>query len=224
MQHGMSSMDFESARTKMVDNQIRTTDVSSHAILKAFLQVPREEFVPAARRPLAYIDEDVPLGGGRYVLEPSPFAKLLQLAAVRPDDVVLDVGCGSGYGSAILSCLAGSVVSLEEDPQLAAQATDNLGRLDYVTCVVVEGKLTEGYASEAPYDVIFFEGSVETLPETFFEQLRDGGRMVVVEGTGNAAAARLYIKDDDGIVSERFGFNCSIPPLPGFARAATFQF
>ncbi|UIJ73572.1 protein-L-isoaspartate O-methyltransferase [Aurantimonas sp. HBX-1] len=217
-------MDFESARTKMVDNQIRTTDVSSHAILRAFLQVPREEFVPAPRKPLAYIDEDVPLGGGRYVMEPSPLAKLLQLAAVRPDDVVLDVGCGSGYGSAILSHLAGSVVALEEDPQLAAQATDNLSRLDYVTCVVVEGRLAEGYPSEAPYDVIFFEGSVETLPETFFEQLREGGRMVVVEGVGLAAAARLYIKDEDGIVSDRFGFNCSIRPLPGFAKAASFEF
>jgi len=194
-------MDFETARTKMVDNQIRTTDVTRHDILRAFLQVPREEFVPA-----------------------SPFAKLLQLAAVTADDVVLDVGCGSGYSSAILSHLAGSVVALEEDAELAAAAGDNLARLDYVTCVVVEGKLEEGYPSEAPYDVIFFEGAVERLPDTFFEQLRDGGRLVVVEGVGNAAAAKLYFKDENGIVSDRFGFNCSVKPLPGFDKAREFAF
>ncbi len=217
-------MDFETARTKMVDNQIRTTDVTRHDILRAFLQVPREEFVPASRKPLAYIDEDLPIGNGRYIMEASPFAKLLQLAAVTADDVVLDVGCGSGYSSAILSHLAGSVVALEEDAELAAAAGDNLARLDYVTCVVVEGKLEEGYPSEAPYDVIFFEGAVERLPDTFVEQLRDGGRLVVVEGVGNAAAAKLYFKDENGIVSDRFGFNCSVKPLPGFNKAAEFVF
>ncbi|HDZ72173.1 MAG TPA: protein-L-isoaspartate O-methyltransferase [Aurantimonas coralicida] len=217
-------MDFETARTKMVDNQIRTTDVTRHDILRAFLQVPREEFVPASRKPLAYIDEDLPIGNGRYIMEASPFAKLLQLAAVTPDDVVLDVGCGSGYSSAILSHLAGSVVALEENAELAAAAGDNLARLDYVTCVVVEGKLEEGYPSEAPYDVIFFEGAVERLPDTFFEQLREGGRLVVVEGVGNAAAAKLYFKDENGIVSDRFGFNCSVKPLPGFDKAREFVF
>lgn len=217
-------MDFETARTKMVDNQIRTTDVTRHDILRAFLQVPREEFVPASRKPLAYIDEDLPIGNGRYIMEASPFAKLLQLAAVTPDDVVLDVGCGSGYSSAILSHLAGSVVALEENAELAAAAGDNLARLDYVTCVVVEGKLEEGYPSEAPYDVIFFEGAVERLPDTFFEQLREGGRLVVVEGVGNAAAAKLYFKDENGIVSDRFGFNCSVKPLPEFVEAAGFVF
>ncbi len=217
-------MDFETARTKMVDNQIRTTDVTRHDILRAFLQVPREEFVPASRKPLAYIDEDLPIGNGRYVMEASPFAKLLQLAAVTPDDVVLDVGCGSGYSSAVLSHLAGSVVALEEDADLAALASDNLARLDYVTCVVVEGKLEEGYPSEAPYDVIFFEGAVGRLPATFFEQLREGGRLVVVEGVGNAASAKLYFKDENGIVSDRFGFNCSVKPLPGFDKAREFVF
>ena len=217
-------MDYQTARVKMVDNQIRTTDVTRHEILRAFLEVPREEFVPGSRKALAYIDEDLPLGDRRYVMEPSPFAKLLQLAAVRQGDVVLDVGCGTGYGAAILSHMAGSVVALEELADLAAIATDNLARLDFVTCAVVEGSLKEGYPSEAPYDVIFFEGAVDTIPETFFEQLREGGRLVAVEGRGNAASARLYFKDGEGVVSSRFGFNCSIKPLPGFEKVREFTF
>jgi len=217
-------MDFDAARTRMVDNQIRTTDVTRHEILRAFLQVPREEFVPAERKPLAYIDEDVPLGNGRFIMEASPFAKLIQLAAIRPDDVVLDVGCGTGYSAAVLSHLAGSVVALEEDADLANAASDNLARLDYVTCAVVEGTLTEGYSSEAPFDVIFLEGSVDVLPETLLEQLRDGGRLVVVEGRGNAAEAKLYFKDDNGVVGSRFGFNCSIRPLSGFEKKPEFAF
>nr|BAT29268.1 hypothetical protein [Aurantimonas manganoxydans SI85-9A1] len=220
----MSTMDFDAARTRMVDNQIRTTDVTRHEILRAFLEVPREEFVPAARKPLAYIDEDVPLGNGRFIMEASPFAKLIQLAAIRPDDVVLDVGCGTGYSSAVLSHLAGSVVSLEQDPDLAEAATENLARLDYVTCAVVEGPLNEGYPSEAPFDVIFMQGSVGILPETLLQQLRPGGRLVVVEGQGNAAEAKLYFRDDNGVVGSRFGFNCSIRPLPGFQKKAEFAF
>ncbi|MBO0905694.1 protein-L-isoaspartate O-methyltransferase family protein [Jiella sonneratiae] len=217
-------MDFEAARIRMVDNQIRTTDVTSHQILRAFLEVKREEFLPASRRSLAYIDDDVPLGDGRYVMEPSPLAKLLQLAAIDRDDVVLDVGCNTGYSSAIISHLASSVVALEENPELAAAATDNLARLDYVTCAVVENALVEGCPAEAPYDVIFFEGSVETLPDTYFAQLKNGGRMVVVRGVGNSADAMLYVKDAEGVVSERFAFNCAVKPLPSFRRKLEFVF
>lgn len=217
-------MDYETARIRMVDNQIRTTDVTRHDLLRAFLSVPREEFVPDARRHFAYIDEDVPLGDGRFLMEASPFAKLVQLAAVTEDDVVLDVGCGTGYSAAILSHLTGSVIALEEDGGLASQASDNLARLNYVTCAVVEGALEHGCPGEAPFDVILFEGAVETLPENYFDQLKGGGRLVVVEGVGNAGEARLYYKDEEGIVSGRFGFNCSIKPLPGFRKERGFVF
>lgn len=216
-------MDFAAARTKMVDNQIRTTEVTSYELLRAFLGVPREAFVPDARKPLAYIDGDIPLSKARYLMEPSPLAKLLQLAAIGPEDVVLDVGCGTGYSSAVLSHLGGSIVALEEDPALANEATRILAQLGIVTCAVVTGPLPLGYPSEAPYDVIVFQGSVATVPGAFFDQLRDRGRLVVVEGIGGSAMAKLYTKED-GIVSDRFGFNCSVKPLPGFERQEQFVF
>lgn len=216
-------MDFAAARTKMVDNQIRTTDVTSHEILRAFLTVPREMFVPDERKALAYIDEDIPLGNGRYLMEPSPLAKLIQLAAILPQDVVLDVGCGTGYSSVILAHLAGSVVGLESDETLAARATDLVNQLGVPSCAIAKGELSKGYAKDAPYDVILFQGAVEEVPSVFFDQLREGGRLVVVEGRGLSALAKLYTKED-GIVADRFAFNCGVKPLPGFQREKTFVF
>lgn len=216
-------MDFDSARIKMVDNQIRTTDVTDLGILRAFLAVPREAFVPEQRRPLAYIDGDVPVGSGRFLMEPSPFAKLLQLAAIAPGETILDIGCATGYSSAIAASLGGPVVALEEDVGLAAAARENLAGLGLSTVSVVEGPLEAGYPSKGPYDVILLQGSVEVLPAALFDQMAEGGRLLVVEGMGNAAAAKLYLKED-GRVSGRFGFNCSIQPLPGFRRSAAFVF
>jgi len=219
-------MNFEAARIKMVDNQIRTTDVTSHSVLSAFLTVPREEFVPAKMRELAYIDADIQLAGGaepRYLMEPSPLAKLLQLAEVSKSDVVLEIGCGTGYASALLSLLASSVVALESDETLAAKATETLAQLGYDNIAVVTGDLAKGYPAEAPYDVIFVNGSVETIPAALFEQLRDGGRLVVVEGFGNASRAKLYLRES-GRTSERPDFNTSVKPLPGFRREQSFVF
>lgn len=216
-------MDFAAARIKMVDNQIRTTDVTSHGLLRAFLTVPREVFVPDARKALAYIDEDIPVGGGRFLMEPSPLAKLVQLASVDREDVVLDVGCATGYSSAVLAELAGTVVALEESAEMAGEAERNLRKLGVVNCAVVTGPLKQGYAKEGPYDVIVFQGAVDEVPAVFFDQLRERGRLVVVEGRGLSAMAKLYTKED-GIVSDRFAFNCSVKPLPGFEREASFVF
>lgn len=223
------TIDYEAAREKMVDNQIRTTDVTSHPVLRAFLEVAREDFVPEKYKPLAYIDDDIPVSldqngrPSRYLMEPSPLAKLLQLADITPDDVVLEIGCGTGYVSALLSLLASSVVALESDEDLAARATENLSRLGYDSVAVVTGDLRKGYEPEAPYDVIFIGGAVEELPTALFDQLRDGGRLVVVEGHGNASRAKLYVKDD-GHTSSRRGFNTSVKLLNGFERAEEFVF
>ncbi|AFL52111.1 protein-L-isoaspartate(D-aspartate) O-methyltransferase [Sinorhizobium fredii] len=219
-------MNFEAARIKMVDNQIRTTDVTSHSVLTAFLSVPREEFVPAKMKELAYIDTDIELTGGtapRYLMEPSPLAKLLQLAEISKPDKVLEIGSGTGYASAVLSLIAGSVVALESDESLAGSATETLARLDYGNVTVATGDLTKGHAAEAPYDVIFINGAVEVIPASLFEQLRDGGRLVAVEGFGNASRAKLYVRES-GRTSERSDFNTSVKPLPGFHRARSFIF
>ncbi|WP_279481484.1 protein-L-isoaspartate O-methyltransferase [Aureimonas sp. SK2] len=216
-------MDFAAARVKMVDNQIRTTDVTSHETLRAFLSVPREAFVPDERKALAYIDSDIPLGHNRFLISPSPLAKMIQLAQIGPQDVVLDVGCGTGYSSAVVSKLAGSVVALEEDAELAAKATETFDSLGIVNAAVVAGSLAAGWAGEAPYDVILFQGSVEELPRTHLDQLKDRGRLVVVERSGASGMAKLYTKED-GIVSDRFAFNCHIPALPGFAKPREFVF
>jgi len=221
-------MNFEAARIKMVDNQIRTTDVTSHSVLSAFLSVPREEFVPAAMKPLAYIDTDIELpasgaSGRRYLMEPSPLAKLLQLATISKSDKVLEIGCCTGYASAILSALAGSVVALESDATLAAEASETLARLDYSNVSVITGDLEKGHPAAAPYDVIFVDGAVETVPDSLLAQLSDGGRLVAVVGSGNASRAKLILHEN-GVTSERLAFNTAVKPLPGFRLAREFVF
>ncbi len=219
--------DFQDLRTKMVDNQIRTTDVTDLRVIDAFLTVPREVFVPANRQVLAYIDEDQLLEGEgsapRYLMEPSPFAKLIQLAKVNMNDVVLDIGCGTGYSSAILSELAGSVIGLESDSSLSAIAAARLQELGHDNVVIVSGDLKAGYPSEAPYDVIFIEGAVDFVPEVLFNQLKEGGRLIAVEGRGNAGVARIYVKEN-GVASGRSVFNTAVRPLPGFERVEQFEF
>jgi protein-L-isoaspartate(D-aspartate) O-methyltransferase len=218
--------DFDQSRRKMVDNQLRTNDVTDHRILDAMELVPRERFVPAAKKAVAYIDEDLPVGSshtGRVVMKPHIFGKLVQLAEIREEDVVLIVGAGTGYSSAIVSKLAASVVALEENEDLAKTATDVLVDLGIENAVVVEGPLAEGYASEGPYDVVLIDGAVEVLPDDLTNQLKPDGRLVVVEGLGGAGAAKLYQKSGDA-VSSRFGFNASVGLLPGFSKAEVFVF
>lgn len=221
--------DYSQYRQKMVDGQLRTTDVNSAAVLSAMGSVPREAFVDARRRELAYIDEDIEISApngdaaGRYIMEPSPFGKLVQLADIRPGDVVLDVGCGTGYSAAVLSRLASSVIAVESDAALAERATSILADLGFDNAAVVNGPLRSGYAAEGPYDVIVIEGAVGEIPAALFDQMRDGGRLVAVEGYGNAGVARLYVKAD-GVVTGRRGFNAAVKPLPGFEKAPAFVF
>ncbi|TWB54817.1 protein-L-isoaspartate(D-aspartate) O-methyltransferase [Rhizobium sp. ERR 922] len=216
-------MDFEAARVKMVENQIRTTDVTSHSVLNAFFAVPRENFVPEKSKLLAYVDCDIEVAPGRFLMEASPLAKLLQLGAITKDDKVLDVGCGTGYVSAVLSLLAGRVIALESNGELAAQAKTNLAALGYDNVTVVGGDLEKGHAADAPYDVIFLNGSIEQLPQGLLDQLGEDGRLITVIGYGHAARATVFMRER-GAFSENVFFNASIKPLPGFAKAKEFVF
>ena len=216
-------MDYEKARIKMVDCQVRTCDVTEHEILSSMMTVPREEFVPKKLRDLAYIDEDLSLDNGRFLMEPAPFAKLLQIAKIDDDDVALVIGAGCGYSSAVISLMASSVVAVEEDKQLADEASARLTALGYDNVAFVKGQHALGYAKEGPYDVIFIDGAVEYVPDALTNQLSEQGRLVSVEGIGNSGLAMVYEKTD-GIVSSRSIDNCAVKPLPGFEKKQQFVF
>lgn len=217
--------DFEQSRLKMVDNQLRTNDVTDHRVLDAMGWVPREKFVPLSKQVIAYIDEDLPVNveGSRFLMKPHIFGKLIQLAAIRSDNLVLIVGANSGYSAAVASRLADSVVAVEEDPALVASATETLVALGIENAAVIDGKLTDGCASEGPYDVILIDGAVDEVPEKLLAQLKNGGRLVAIEGTGGAGVAKLYTKSD-ATISGRFAFNASAMRLPGFEPVEEFVF
>lgn len=220
--------DYSLARRTMVDRQIRTADVTDRRILRAIGEVPRELFSPVELRPLAYSDADLLLtkpgsGQGRYLVEPTILARLIQLADIGEDDIVLDVGCGTGYSSAVLSLIANSVVALEEIDDLAEAATETLLELDIGNVAVLTGPLAEGFASEGPYDVIVMAAAVEEVPPALLDQLKKGGRLVTIVGQGPSGMATLFHRNG-GEVSRRSAFSAPAPSLPGFAKPKTFQF
>ena len=215
--------DFAQARRMMVDGQIRTSDVTELNVLAAFNEVPREHFVPERWQAIAYLDRDVPVGesGARCLLKPMVLAKLVQAAAVGEGDRVLDVGCATGYSSAILSKLSQLVVALEEDDALAASARRALGGVGNIR--VVSGKLTDGWPREAPYDVILLDGSTEVPPQRLLDQLADGGRLVAVVGCAPIGRGTVYRRS--GVhVSAHPEFDAVAPLLPGFSKPPAFVF
>jgi protein-L-isoaspartate(D-aspartate) O-methyltransferase len=156
-------------------------------------------------------------------MRPAAFAKLLQLAEIGEADKVLDIGTGTGYSAAVLARIAGSVVALECDAELARSASAQLAALGVVNAKVAEGPLEAGYRTEAPYDVILLEGAVELVPQLVFDQLAEGGRLVAVLGSGGSAIATLYTKTE-GDIGRRPAFNGNARPLPGFERPKSFVF
>lgn len=215
--------DFASARVAMVDSQVRPSDVSNIAIIQAMLAVPREEFVPQALRPVAYLGEHIPLGPGRVVLDPRIFAKLLNALEILPEHRVLVIGCGLGYPAAVLARIAGTVVALEEDPDLAREATARLSGLGPGEIRVEQGPLAHGAPRQGPYDAILVEGAVETLPAGISDQLASGGRIAAIHVDGAAGQARLGLRTPQGIAWRRI-FDATAPVLPGFARSKAFEF
>jgi len=220
--------DFATARRMMVDGQVRTSDVTDPRIIAAMLELARERFVSEARADMAYLDMDAPVSWlesrkGRYLLKPMVLAKMVRAGEVRETDHVLDVGCASGYSSALLAKLARSVVALEEDPVLANLAQANLSRMAGDKAIVVTGPLVQGWAEQAPYDVIFLNGASEIVPRALFGQLAERGRLVAVIGRAPAARAMLYRRVGDD-VSGWPVFDAAAKVLPGFAAPPEFVF
>lgn len=221
--------EYKDMRRRMVDNQLRTRDITDYRILDAMGTVPRELFVPKARRPFAYSDGDIEVkpadetGPARYLISAQVFGKLVQLADIDKSDIVLVVGCASAYATAVLARIANSVVGVEGDEALANAASETLVAQGIDNAAIVAGDPTKGLASEGPFDVIVIEGAVDEIPEALKEQLKDGGRLVCVRGRGGAAEAVCAVCSE-GEVSARPAFNACVPTLPGFEKASEFAF
>jgi protein-L-isoaspartate(D-aspartate) O-methyltransferase len=218
----MTTENFAEARHSMVLTQLRPNQVNSDRVADAMDTVPREEFVPKKLRGVAYLDEDLEVAPGRFIVEPRVFGRLLQEANIRSTDVVLDIGCGTGYSSAVLGHLAQAVVAIETDPELVARATEILSRLESDNVAVVEGQLADGNRKQGPYNVIHINGSIDTVPQSLLEQLADDGRLVCVVGSGPGVAT-VYQKAGKQYFP-RPAFDASVPKLPDLMAAPSFQF
>lgn len=217
-------MDYAVARNNMVESQIRTNRVTDPRIIGAMAELPREAFLPRNLRGIAYVDEDIPLGSGRHLMEPLILARLLQHAEIRDSDVVLDIGAGVGYDAAVISRLASTVIGIESDGALVAQANKTLADLGVDNVVLVEGPLQAGYPRQAPYDVIVLGGAVETVSDDIIRQLAPGGRLVgVVMRPGEPGRAMLFLRVGD-VVNRRILLDATTGRLPGFAREPGFVF
>lgn len=221
-------MDYAIQRKNMVESQVRPSDVTDRRIIRAMLDLPREEFVPDRVRGLAYMDGPVQLveAGGktrRSLLAARIFAKLVQAAQIDPTATVLDVGAGTGYSSAVLAQLAGRVIALESDAGLLKTARAKLPAVDSGKVTLVEGELPTGWAAEGPYDAIAVEGAIETVPSDLLDQLKDGGRLVAIVGDGRTGRATVWLRDGGAFgATEVFDANAEI--LPGFHKARAFAF
>lgn len=201
----------------MIDSQVRVNDVTDRRLISAMNAVPRETFVAPSLRASAYADLMVETGPGRWLIAARDFSKLVNIAAVRETDRVLDIAPGTGYSSAVLAKLAGTVVALEQDEAAAKTVRDAVPGVD-----VVAGPLKAGVASKGPFDVIFVNGAVEEVPQAWLDQLAEGGRLAVAVAEGGVRRARIYTRSG-GKTAWRTPFDTAIPLLPGFEKAAEFR-
>ncbi|MDP1752833.1 MAG: protein-L-isoaspartate O-methyltransferase [Reyranella sp.] len=217
--------DFTLARRNMVEGQLRPNKVTNAALLTAVGELPRERFLPEALRSVAYADDDVPLGGGRYLMEPMVLARLIQTLQPQPGDRALVVGAGRGYGAALLARLVKTVTAVESDPGLAAAAAQIAKELALSGIQWVAGSLEQGGPGSAPYDVVLVEGAVRQLPQAILDQMAEGGRLAtIVSGApGAMGVAQIFVKDS-GVTSGRPLFDAGTPLLPGFTPPPRFTF
>ena len=217
--------DFALARRNMVEGQLRPNRVTNAGLLAAAATLPREQFLPDGLRAVAYADDDVPLGNGRYLVEPMVLARLIQALQPRDTDKAMVVAAGPGYGAALLAGLVKSIVAVESDAALAAAAARNLKSLGLANVELRTAPMEQGAVDGGPYDLILIEGAVRQVPQALLDQLAHGGRLatVVAGPTGAVGTAQLFIKEA-GIASARPLFDAGTPALPGFAPAPRFTF
>ena len=213
--------DYKTRRKIMVDTQIRPSDVTKFPIIDAFLFVPREKFVPDGKREAAYIGENFQIGQSRVILEPRTLAKLLDALDVNNDELVLDIGTGLGYSSAVISLVAEFVIAVEDDSSLASEAEEILSEIGADNVVVEVNKLEEGAPEHGPYDVIIIQGGVEKIPGSILKQLKNGGRVGAIFIEKGLGTAKIGFKLNDKI-NWRYSFNAAAPVLPGFFKQKDF--
>jgi len=214
--------DFALARRNMIDGQLRPNRVTNSALLAAIADLPRERFLPDSLKSVAYADDDVPLGSGRFLMEPMVLARLIQSLQPLPEDKALVVASGRGYGAALLARLVKTVVAVESDAVLAGSASRTMKELNIGNVEQVAGSLAAGAPAGAPYDVILVEGAVREIPPAILAQLADGGRLATVIA-GAPGVAHLVVKEG-GIASGRPIFDAGTPALPGFLPPQPFVF
>lgn len=218
---------FSTARQKMVDGQVRPSDVTDIRIIDAMLEVPREAFVPQSQRALAYLDLDLEVSEGtsakRYLIKPAVTAKMLQAAEITSTDRVLVVGCATGYTAALAARLAGQVTATESDPSLSARAGSVLAGIGLGNVTVKAAAAAEGDPASAPFDVIVLNGATEVTPDRLYRQLKEGGRLVGVFAMTQPPRATIVTHSHDDF-GHRALFDATVPVLPGLERLPAFVF
>ena len=216
---------FVTARKKMVDCQLRPSKVTDQSVLDAFLTIPREEFVGKQQRALAYIDEDLPLPGGRCLMEPMVLARLLQALEIRPDDNLLIVGAGCGYGTAVAAKLAGSVIAIETRSNLVEKAQDVLISIGIDNAAILKSRLVDGYPDEGPYDCILIEGGVEIVPDNLLKQLTPKGKLAAIyrKPVYPVGVGSLWMRSGRDFTRTPL-FDARVPNLDEFNAKVEFSF
>ena len=221
----MNEQSFDHARKIMLESQIRPNKVIDESVLSAFSDTPRELFVQKSMQNIAYIDEDLPLSNGRYLMEPMVLARLIQSLELKISDNVMIIGVGTGYSAAIISKIVTSVIGIESRAPLIQKAESNLAQLDITNTVLFKERLQEGYSKAAPYNAILIDGGVSCVPNSILNQLADDGKFVSIYRTDGVAAgeASLWMRSGDNF-SRTCLFNAQVPTLEEFKEKPEFQF